>query len=71
MSATDELRGCVTCAHGEFERTPTGRIKARVAGRCRAEPLFNVPACIKVSWSRNGIWPGDGIDCPTWKAGAS
>lgn len=61
-------QGCENCGHAQFSRTPTGRIKAKESGRCHADPSFTVPASVKVSWTKNGIWPGDGLDCPTWKA---
>lgn len=68
-------KGCETCAHAVFERTPTGRIRRTVSGDCRAhvpdlKPLL--PSCVLIRFTtRAGIWVGDGVNCPTYKAAES
>lgn len=61
-------RGCVTCDHAAFERTPTGRIMRKVAGKCTYPiELPPLPANTTITTHRLGIWPDSHENCPTWK----
>lgn len=51
---------CVNCRFAEWERTPTGKIRKKIAGRCRAQypdlPVFlSMPDLMLPG--KNGIWP--------------
>lgn len=59
-------RECTNCGNARWQFTATGQIRKRVAGRCSAEPTTIAPACVKVEFRRNAIWPGDGKSCQTW-----
>jgi hypothetical protein len=61
---------CRNCLHAQFELTPTGRPKRKLAGRCRfplPEVPANLPACVEpVVFRKTAIWP-DHEDCPVWE----
>lgn len=60
-------RGCATCNMALFARTPSGRIKAGVAGRCQYDVAAPVlPACVKIRIFKSAIWHDDGTECPVW-----
>ena len=67
-------QSCANCAYAAFTLTPSGRIKALVAGRCGAQlpdlaSLPTIPACVFIPpLSKSGIWPDMGMDCRVWKA---
>lgn len=62
---------CKDCAHAEWERTPTGRIKAKTSGRCRLE-LPQLPILMasihQPSYQPGGIWPDREGRCDFFKA---
>jgi hypothetical protein len=63
-------RSCATCNLAEFTRTPSGRIKANVSGRCQyeiAQPVL--PACVPIGARhivKYSIWPDMGAECPVY-----
>jgi hypothetical protein len=64
------MTNCVTCGHARWTTTPSGRIKAKVAGKCHA-PIVDLtphlPACAQAPRvSKNSIWPDTCETCPTW-----
>lgn len=64
-----EDKRCGTCAYAVFILTPTGRIKARKAGRCSApipNELVDMPACVKVETMKYAIWPDQYCECKVW-----
>lgn len=64
-------KGCGKCKHAEFERTPTGRIKKKIAGHCQA-PIPDVklmlPVCALhyVRIIKDAIWSDWFHDCVTF-----
>jgi hypothetical protein len=67
-------KGCTTCKYSAFEKTETGRIMRKVAGRCifkvipPAVPWFREDSVARASSSgTHGIWPGDGKECKCWE----
>jgi hypothetical protein len=57
---------------GQFDLTPTGRIKRDSAGWCNYEiPIPTLPSAVR-AYSRNNPFPKsyvavyDGTDCPLW-----
>lgn len=66
------MEGCVACGLAKWERSASGRIRRSLAGRCQAPyPAVVLPACVEVSFSRRGIWPGDGVGCKTFQPAPS
>lgn len=71
---------CSTCFFGRFEKTPTGRIKKNIAGRCVCpdpEPehfpqsmwdgmCAGNPHGEPPVLSRHAVWPNFGKVCPKW-----
>jgi hypothetical protein len=73
---TKPLRFCGTCTHAHFERTPTGRIKRNLSGRCTKQfdliaafSTPNAPPCLVFSNpTACNIWPDyDATHCPLWQ----
>jgi hypothetical protein len=64
------MNNCVTCEHAIWQKTPSGRINWKKAGKCRA-PMPDLtavlPACVPPPpASKNSIWPDTCTNCPTW-----
>lgn len=65
------MKGCTTCEFAQWQRTPSGRINQRKAGKCNF-PLPDLSAILPISARvgdlyKDSIWPDYGHDCPTWK----
>ncbi|UOD28760.1 hypothetical protein INH39_25465 [Massilia violaceinigra] len=63
-------QSCANCAYGQFTYTPSGRIKAKVPGRCLAPlPVVIVAECVApLVFAKTGIWPDMGFKCAVWMA---
>jgi len=52
---------CVDCKWGEFQRTDSGRVKKKVAGRCQAVVDVELPVLLcsdaPKAFFKQGIWP--------------
>lgn len=65
------MKGCATCEFAQWQLTPAGRIKQKVAGKCNF-PLPDLSTILPFSARvanlyKASIWPDYGQDCPTWK----
>lgn len=65
---------CKTCIHAEFERTPTGQIKKKLAGKCLKQgELIQLAKdcaapCVVVRAYGHSIWPDtNATNCTHWK----
>ena len=56
---------CENCAFaGEWQRTPTGRIKLHTTAACTYPVNLPVlPSVVHVTVSKMSIWPDDGENC--------
>lgn len=62
---------CKNCENAQWDCTPTGRIKLKIAGKCRAKlPQFPVllASLQKPSYQIGGIWPEYEGRCDFFKA---
>jgi len=61
---------CKNCENAQWERTPTGRIKSKTAGRCRPDlpqlPIL-MAATQQPSYQPGGIWPDREGRCDFFK----
>ena len=59
---------CRTCKWSQWQRTTKGGIQPKIAGRCVYIVEWPpIPAAqIFPRTDKNGIWPGDGKDCPCY-----
>lgn len=65
---------CKTCIYAEFERTPTGRIKQKAAGKCLKQGELMQLAkdcaapCLRIQTFGVYIWPNtNATNCSHWK----
>jgi len=70
---TEPQQSCGSCLFGQFERTPTGRIKQKKSGQCTFEvPQQPLPDSITkaamyvATRPKSFIWPKDGETCPCY-----
>ena len=76
------MNTCKQCAHAEWNRTPTGRIKRDTCGKClkaseivdlfNRELVMTAPPCVSVYKAGiNAIWPNNDADkCPHFQEAA-
>lgn len=67
---------CAKCQHAEWSRTPTGRIKQKVPGRCKVAPPPRAEApllCLvqPPAWHKVAIWPDYKGRCDSFKDSSS
>lgn len=68
----DKQTGCKFCKWARWERTPTGRIATKYAGRCQVVvplPVFpsSFPEWRRTPFYFDAIHVGDGVDCPLFE----
>ena len=62
---------CEKCRFAQWQLTPTGRIRPKVAGKCTfVIPVPVLPGCAERDYRKpmqSGIWPGMYPDCKTFQ----
>lgn len=68
-STEKDAKTCGNCKHSKWERTPTGRIKKKLAGECKAVvPQIMVPMCYRVNLQQSYVWFDYAAErCPTYE----